>query len=175
MIKLSKVFKHVFYKYFFTPEQYARKSGVKIGKNCSIGTRLFGSEPYLIEIGDNVQITHGVKFFTHGGGWLFRDEYPQFDTFGKIKLGSNIYVGNNSLIMPGVYISDNTIIGAGSVVTKSVKAEGLIIAGNPAKEVGKVKDLKERMLSYNLNTKGLSYNKKREFLLNQPEDSFFSK
>src|SRR5690606_38437325 len=89
---------------FLSPLQYARKVGVKIGNRCRISTRYFGSEPYLIEIGDHVQVTAGVKFFTHGGGWLFRDELPYFDCFGKIKIGNNVYIGNNCLIMPGVTI-----------------------------------------------------------------------
>lgn len=49
------------------PEKYARHIGVNIGENCLISTRNFGTEPYLITIGDNVQITRGVHIFTHGG------------------------------------------------------------------------------------------------------------
>src|SRR5690554_6087907 len=98
---LYRVFKNLI-KYFYTPEVYAVKEGVKIGDNCYIATRAFGSEPYLIEIGNHVQITSGVKFFTHGGGWVFREEFPDLDTFGKIKIGNNVYIGNNALIMPGV-------------------------------------------------------------------------
>ena len=45
-------------KIFWSPEKYARYIGVKIGNNCSIKTKSFSSEPYLIEIGDNVQITN---------------------------------------------------------------------------------------------------------------------
>lgn len=60
----------VFWRFFKTPEQYARHLGVQIGKNCLIDTREWGSEPYLITIGDNVQITRCVSVFTHGGGNL---------------------------------------------------------------------------------------------------------
>lgn len=52
---------------FHSPEQYARSIGVKIGKNCLIDTRNWPSEPYLITIGDNVQITHCVSVYCHGG------------------------------------------------------------------------------------------------------------
>ena len=48
-------------------EQQARKAGVSMGSGNEIMSRFWSSEPYLIEIGDNCQITNGVKFFTHGG------------------------------------------------------------------------------------------------------------
>jgi acetyltransferase-like isoleucine patch superfamily enzyme len=63
--------KRFYRKYFWSNEKYARFMGVKIGKKCSIGTRNFGSEPYLIEIGNNTQITDGVSFYTHSGAWVF--------------------------------------------------------------------------------------------------------
>lgn len=66
---------------FFNPEQYARKLGVIIGENCYIETRNFGSEPYLITIGNWVQITTDVTFLTHGGIWaLWLCKLPFFRT-----------------------------------------------------------------------------------------------
>ncbi|MDR2149062.1 MAG: acyltransferase [Tannerella sp.] len=159
---------------FWTPERYARSVGVQIGKNCAIATFGFGSEPYLIQIGDHCQITTGVKFFTHGGGWVFRSKYPDFDTFGKIIVKDNVYIGNNSLIMPGVTINSNVIIGAGSVVTKSVQS-GKIVAGNPAKIIGDLDDLEKRLIPYNLNTKKMNYLTKKTFLLSVKDEMFISK
>ena len=104
---------------FWTPEKIARHIGVKIGHSSDIQIKSFGSEPYLIEIGNHVQITSGTKFFTHGAAWVLRDKYPEIDFFGKIKIGDNVYIGNDSLILPGVAIGSNVIIAAGSVVTKS--------------------------------------------------------
>ena len=49
-------------------EKYARHLGVNIGKNCLIATTHFSSEPYLITIGNNVQVTDSVHFHPHGGG-----------------------------------------------------------------------------------------------------------
>lgn len=59
-------------KSFWPAEKYARHIGVKIGKSCNIQIIAFGSEPYLIEIGDYVQVTTGTRFFTHGGAWVLR-------------------------------------------------------------------------------------------------------
>lgn len=129
--RFVRLYKRVFWSY----EKYARSIGVKIGKNCNIQTRSFGTEPYLVEIGDHVQITKKVSLFTHGGGWVLRDTMPNFDSFGKIFIGNNVYIGNYSMIMPGVIIEDNVIVGAGSVVTKSIPS-GSIVAGNSARIVG---------------------------------------
>ena len=56
------------WKCFASPLRYAKHIGVKMGNNNFISTKDFGTEPYLIEIGSNVQITSGVKIHTHGGG-----------------------------------------------------------------------------------------------------------
>ncbi len=165
---------NLFNKILLNDEQYARKIGVTIGHSCSIATRNFGSEPYLITIGDYVQITNDVKFFTHGGGWIFRRTHPSFDTFGKITIGNNIYIGNNAILLPGVTIGDNVIIAASAIITKSVPA-GSIVAGNPAKVIGSTNEYLMKMLPYNVNTKHLSKNKKRNFLLSLPDEKFVRK
>ena len=64
--------------------KFARHLGVSIGKNCFIGIREWSSEPYLITIGSNVAITHGVMLHTHGGGRVLRSSVPNYDAFGKI-------------------------------------------------------------------------------------------
>jgi acetyltransferase-like isoleucine patch superfamily enzyme len=64
-------------KLFWSKEKYARYKGVKIGQGCNIQTINWGTEPYLIEIGDNTQITKGVSFYTHGGSWVFRKKISQ--------------------------------------------------------------------------------------------------
>ncbi len=54
------------YLFLYGYEKYYKRKGAKIGKECSIRTKYFSSEPYLIEIGNHVQITDGVRFFTDG-------------------------------------------------------------------------------------------------------------
>ena len=84
------------------------------------------AKPYLISVSNRCQITKDVKFFTHGGSNVVRDLDPSFDCFGKIKIGNNVYIGNNSLVMPGVTVGDNVLIAAGSVVTKSVPSNCVV-------------------------------------------------
>lgn len=66
--KILDNLKTLYWRFCKTPEQYARHIGVKIGKNCLIGSYEWGSEPYLISIGNNVQVTRSVSMYTHGGG-----------------------------------------------------------------------------------------------------------
>lgn len=163
---------NLYRRHFWSCEKFARHSGVKIGKDCNIQTRAFGTEPYLIEIGNHVQITDGVKFLTHGAGWILRNEMPNFDSFGRITIGSNVYIGNNSLLLQGVSIGNDVIVGAGSVVTKSVP-EGWIVAGNPATKVGEAADFAARMRKHNFETKQ-SKNKKNDILA-APDSLFITK
>lgn len=51
----------------------------------------------------------------------------------NIVIGSNSWIGMNSVLLPGVRLGPNTIVGAGSIVTKSFREGNIIIAGNPAK------------------------------------------
>lgn len=81
-----------------------RSEGVKVGKNCIINKDVnFGTEPYLVSVGDNVRITTGVKLITHDGGlWVPRrlgliDE--RADRFGRITIGANVNIGWNAIIV----------------------------------------------------------------------------
>ncbi len=116
---------------------YLRRQGVKIGKDCYFLTLEFGTEPYLIEIGDHVAIADGTEFLTHDGAiWSFRNELPDADIFGRIKIGTNVIIGMNCTIMPNTFIGNNCIIGAGSIVRGTFPDDSVII-GNPAKVVMK--------------------------------------
>jgi acetyltransferase-like isoleucine patch superfamily enzyme len=118
--------------------KYLRKQGMKIGEDCLFNTISFSTEPYLIEIGNHVAIAGGTEIVTHDGAiWCFRDEIPNADVFGKIKLGNNVFIGDNCTILPNTIIGDNCIVGAGSVV-RGKFPENSVIVGNPAKVVTKM-------------------------------------
>ena len=114
--------------------EYARDSGVKIGKDCRIYGSGFGREGFLIELGDNVLISGDVSFITHDGGpFIVRNEIKNLvGNYGKIKIGNNCFIGAKAIILPNVQIGDNCIIGAGAVVADSFP-DNSVIVGNPAK------------------------------------------
>jgi len=159
-------------------EQYARQIGVKIGTECRIYTTHFGSEPFLIEIGNRVTITSGVKIITHDGStWLTRDKKGRRYLFKKVIIGNEVFIGVNSIIMPGVIIEDNVIIAAGSVVTKSIPKNS-IVAGNPAKIIGNYTKYRDSVLEKYCSdedmNKSLPYEERILLILNKDYKPFLN-
>lgn len=161
-------------KCFWSNERYARFLGVKIGNYCEIQKVSFGSEPYLVTVGDNVQITYGTRIFTHGGAHVLRKKSLDFDFFGKVIIKNNVYIGNNCLIMPGVTIGENVIVAAGAVVTKSIP-DNVVVGGNPARILTKLDEFERKMEFFNLRSKGMNSIDKRNFLMSLPEEKFIKK
>lgn len=117
---------------------FLKKKGITIGE----GTRFFGhvtvdfQRPCLVEIGRNCNLTDGVVLLTHGYDWaVLREKFGEMlGSSGKVVLEENVFVGVNSVILKGVKIGKNTIIGAGSVVTHDIPAN-CVAAGNPCKMI----------------------------------------
>lgn len=138
--------------------------GVHIGSGCEVYKGVtFGSEAYLISIGDNVRITTGVKFCTHDGGmWVLRNMKinEQADLFGPIVVGSNVHIGWDAVIMPNVTIGNNCIIAIGAVVTHDVP-DNSIVAGVPARVIRTIDEYYLKNKDRILETKGLSAEDKK--------------
>jgi acetyltransferase-like isoleucine patch superfamily enzyme len=152
---ISMLIKYIYTKYlvyranaYTLPDIYRKYYGINIGEGCVFtGKNIsFGSEPYLIQIGNKVRITADVKFETHDGGvGIFRDEYPGINIYGQIKVGDNSFIGHGSIIMPGVTIGSNVVIGAGSIVTKSIPSNSLAV-GIPARVIKSIAEYKASSL-----------------------------
>lgn len=107
--------------------------GVKIGDNTKIQSHTFICE--LVSIGSNCFIGHGVMFINdrfRSGGPALGDQTK----WERTSIGDNVSLGSNVTILP-VSISDNIVIGAGSVVTKDLLIPG-VYAGNPARIIRKL-------------------------------------
>ncbi|GAA5394640.1 acyltransferase [Streptococcus uberis] len=139
-----------------------RYYGSKIGKNVRAFSPVSSSESYLISIGDDTTISSGVKFITHDNS--ISKSSQGTDLVGPITVGKKCFIGMNSIILPGVEIADNTIIAAGSVVTKSVFNVGQIIAGNPAKSIGNVENFTQKNIEKIFNFKNLSKEEKKKLI-----------
>lgn len=120
--------------------RHLRHKGMRIGEGTVIfdPRRSFLDEtrPWMVEIGRNVQITRGVTILTHGYDWsVLKEKYGcVLGSCGKVTIGNNVFIGMNAILLKGAAIGDNTIIGAGSVVTGTIPAN-CVAAGNPARVI----------------------------------------
>lgn len=120
-----------------------RGMGVRIGERCRIYTSNFGSEPYLIRIGDHVCISNDVTFVNHGLNWPFQDKYDSLTGFGTIEIKDNCQLGVRVTVLPNVTIGPNSIVGACSVVTKDVPPN-TVAAGHPARVICTLEEYEEK-------------------------------
>lgn len=172
MIKKSiRKVKSLFYKITNNKEKVnseyilrCKQNGMIIGENFRCFSKINDSEPYLINIGNNVTISTDVNFITHDNS-VTKISSEFTDCFGRIIIGDNCFIGLGSIIMPGVTLSNNIIVAAGSVVTKSFTENNIIIAGNPAKIISKIDKEQIYLQKYYHNTRNMNYSEKKQYLM----------
>lgn len=110
-----------------------RAAGIKIGPRSFVGAHVEfdGIRPDLVEIGEHVGITSGVKIITH-----FYNPDDRGMYLGKVTIGKDAFIGMNSLIVNSVEIGEGAVVAAGSVVTRDIPAWE-IWGGNPARFIRK--------------------------------------
>lgn len=170
-MSLKQILKHFYYSKIkkWNPSQirchHLRRCGTSVGERCFIFSDFVETtEPYLVTIGDDVMIADGVRFTSHDASACYYIPGAS-DLYGRINIGNRCFLGMNALILPGVTLADNCIVGAGSVVTKSFLEPGSVIAGNPAQKICTAEELRKRNEQYALNTWGKTFQEKKEYLL----------
>lgn len=154
-------FRFILTKNGFSRGDYLRKKKLlkSIGENVFFQPRVLPGEPHLIKLHDNVTISKGVVFCTHDVmHHVFN--YIEKDTtefhMGCVEVMENVYIGMNTVILPNVRIGKNSIIGAGSIVTKDIP-EGVVASGIPAKVMGKTfEDVRNERIIEAKSNSGLS-------------------
>jgi radical SAM protein with 4Fe4S-binding SPASM domain len=131
--------------------EYA-KTGADIGHHVFMDAEIWldKSFPELIKIEDFVVIASGVKILTHDSSICNTKGY--FFQKGVVHIKRNAFIGANSIILPSITIGENSIVGAGSVVTKDVPSD-TVVAGNPAKKICSTNEL---LLKRMLNSKHIN-------------------
>lgn len=118
--------------------QYLKNQGVKIGKNSQViyPSYIDARLPYLVEIGDNVIISRNVTILTHDATTAYAGDMVKI---ARVTIRDHSFIGANSTILCNTTIGPDSIIGAGSVVSRDVPP-GTIYAGNPARYICDTKD-----------------------------------
>ena len=128
---------------------YLKSKGVRVGK----GTIVFDptkinidvTRPELLEIGEFVLLHRGTTIMTHDfASRAFLHKFNDFiPSHGKVKIGNNVWLGQNVSILKGVTIGDNVVIGYGSIVTKNIPSNSVAV-GSPAKVIMSFDDYYEK-------------------------------
>ena len=125
------------------------RCGMKVGKNFVRMNRVIidDSHSWLISIGDDVTLAPRVHIIAHDASTTVHLGYTKI---GCVMIGNRVFVGAESVILPGVSIGDDVIIGANSTVTHDIPS-GMVVAGSPARIICTTKEYldkeRERMKS----------------------------
>ena len=112
---------------------------ISIGKNFYTNHNVTILDGAKVTFGDNVFIAPNCVFSTAGHAIDSEQRGRGLEIALPITVGDNVWIGTNVSVLPGVTIGSDTIIGAGSVVNKSIPS-GVIAAGNPCKVIRKITD-----------------------------------
>ncbi|MGN8653850.1 acyltransferase [Blautia obeum] len=107
--------------------------GMKVGKNFKRlnGVILDPGHCWLIEIGDNVTMAPRVHILCHDAS---TKQFLGYTKIGRVTIGDNVFIGAESVILPGICIGNNVVIGANSTVTHNV-SDNSVVVGSPARVI----------------------------------------
>ena len=109
-------------------------SNIFVGKNCFINFNCTILDNARVTIGDNCLLAPNVSIYTAGHPLHPEARATGYEYGIAVTIGNNVWIGGNSVIVPGVHICDNVVIGAGSVVTRDIP-DWSFAAGNPCKVI----------------------------------------
>ena len=118
--------------------------GMKLGRGVTIEDGFFfdPSHCYLIEIGDDCTFAPNVRIIAHDASTR---RITGFTRLARVVIERDCFIGDSALILPGVTVGEGSIVGAGSVVTRSVP-KGSVVVGNPARVLCTVDEFRARQL-----------------------------
>ena len=118
------------------------KRGMKVGQNFKRlhGVILDPAHCWLISIGNNVTMAPRVHILAHDAS---TKTFLGYTIIGRVKIGNNVFIGAETVVLPNVTIGDNVVVGANSTVSKSLASNG-VYAGSPAKFICSLEEYLER-------------------------------
>jgi len=149
-IKLMRIYSYLVKLYDLIADRKRRRyinklinGGLYIGKNVEIIDTFFfdPSHCYLISVGDNCTICPGVRLIAHDAS---TKKFLGYTKLGRIDIKENCFIGDSTIVLLGVTIGPNSIVGAGSVVTRDIPPN-TVAAGNPARIICSLDDYIKKM------------------------------
>lgn len=159
---IKKVFAEVGENCYVEPPFYANWGcNMHVGKNFYANFSLTVVDDADIYIGDHVMIAPNVVIATgtHPICPELREQAYQYNL--PVHIGNRVWLGTGVLVMPGVTIGDNTVIGAGSVVTKDIPAN-VVAVGNPCRVL---REINERDYEYYYKDRKIDFEVERKYVL----------
>ena len=139
--EIGKIVKELFGKSenaFLNPPFYCDYgSHIEVGKNLFMNYNCMIIDVAKVTIGDNCMFAPNVAIYTAGHPVHPVTRNSLYEYGVEVTIGDNVWIGGNSVVLPGVHIGSNTVIGAGSVVTKDIP-DWVIAAGNPCKVIREI-------------------------------------
>lgn len=125
----------------FTTERLILR-GMAVGKNFKRlnGVILDPDHCWLIDIGDNVTLAPRVHILCHDASTKM---FLNYTKIGRVNIGNNVFIGAETVVLPGVSIGNNVIIGANSTVTHNIPSNSVAV-GSPARVVGSLTSYLEK-------------------------------
>jgi len=114
------------------------KRGLKLGKNVWLGDGVYldPGHCWLISIGDETVIAKDAAIWVHDGSTR---KHVGYTRLGRVAIGARVFIGAHAVVLPGVTVGDEAVVGAGSVVCADVPAR-TVVAGNPARSIRSLDD-----------------------------------
>ena len=139
-------------------------SHIEVGKNFFANYNCTIIDVAKVKIGDNCQMAPNVAIYTAGHPLHPVARNSMYEYGISVTIGDNVWIGGNTVIMPGVHIGSNTVIGAGSVVTRDIP-DWSVAVGNPCRVIKKIteEDKKYYYKDREFDSEAKYYYKDREF------------
>jgi acetyltransferase-like isoleucine patch superfamily enzyme len=141
--QIEKLNKWVFHTRWRRRMAALEKAGLKIGKNVVVEATVYidQASPFLIEIGNNCVLAHGVRVLTHDATpYKFLGGYTRL---GRVHIKDNVFIAENVTILPGVTIGPNVLIAAGALINKDIGPNSCV-AGVPGRFYSKFDEMLDR-------------------------------
>ena len=117
---------------------------IEVGKNFFANYNCTIVDTGMVRIGDNCQLAPNVAIYTAGHPVHPATRNTLYEYGFDVTIGDNVWIGGNTVILPGVTIGSNTVIGAGSVVTKDIP-DWCVAAGNPCRVIRPITEADRRL------------------------------